>query len=54
MINFAVIGVGSFGLKRAKAIKECSGANLIALCDKFPKFLKKQINRCKGFKDIKL
>ncbi len=34
MINFAVIGAGSFGLKRAKAIKECAGAKLVALCDK--------------------
>ncbi len=34
MINFAVIGAGSFGLKRAKAIKECTGAKLVALCDK--------------------
>ena len=32
-INFAVIGVGSFGLKRAQAIKENKMANLKAICD---------------------
>jgi len=33
MINFAVIGVGSFGKKRASAIQSTKSANLKAICD---------------------
>ena len=40
-INFAVIGVGSFGLKRAQAIKENKMANLKAICDINKKNLQK-------------
>ena len=36
MLNFSVVGVGSFGVKRAKAIKECKNANLDSVCDKSP------------------
>jgi predicted dehydrogenase len=34
MLNFAVIGTGAFGVKRAKAIQECKNAKLVAICDK--------------------
>ena len=33
MLNFSVIGVGSFGIKRAKAIQESNNANLVSICD---------------------
>ena len=33
MLNFSVIGVGSFGIKRAKAIQESNNANLASICD---------------------
>ena len=36
MLNFSVVGVGSFGVKRAKAIQECKNANLDSVCDKSP------------------
>jgi len=40
-INFAVIGVGSFGLKRAEAIKNSQNGNLKAICDTNKKSLQK-------------
>ncbi len=33
MLNFSVIGVGSFGIKRAKAIQESNNAKLVSICD---------------------
>ena len=33
MIKFAVIGVGTFGIKRATAIKNSNKAKLVAICD---------------------
>ena len=36
MLNFSVVGVGSFGVKRAKAIQECKNAKLASVCDKSP------------------
>ncbi len=33
MLNFSVIGVGSFGIKRAKAIQVSNNANLVSICD---------------------
>ena len=32
-MNFAVIGLGSFGIKRATAIKQSNQANLFAISD---------------------
>ena len=32
-MNFAVVGVGSFGIKRASAIKNSKNANLVAISD---------------------
>ena len=34
MLNFSVVGVGSFGVKRAKAVQECNNARLLSVCDK--------------------
>ena len=34
MLNFSVVGVGSFGVKRAKAVQECKNAKLLSVCDK--------------------
>ena len=34
MLNFAAIGTGVFGVKRAKAIQECKNAKPDAMCDK--------------------
>ena len=33
LIKFAVIGVGTFGIKRATAIKNSNKAELVAICD---------------------
>ena len=43
MLNFSVVGVGSFGVKRAKAVQECNNAKLLSVCDKIaPKMPTKQ------------
>ena len=44
MINFAVIGVGSFGKKRATSIKESNNANLYGVFDKDENKLKEIAN----------
>ncbi|MFC2947710.1 Gfo/Idh/MocA family protein [Virgibacillus sediminis] len=39
-MNFAIVGCGFIAKKHAKAIKEAEGAQLVAVCDKFPDAMK--------------